>query len=237
MSNNRTGNDTGSQQINSQFRTYKQNVSKGTQIIQNVLLPRQVINLPIPGAEFYFPALSGQIKAAVIGSFGKDVSNPYYAGTGLKFDIENAFSAIELENPDLVNNLFFQMVAGFDNYIDNRLTFPSIQYKQISKQAYWYGTTPLTNVPIVDISGTLFTADDGLQYYAVNRQQITFFNVSDDTEFWFVTNVAENKWEAIIASHTTIQLPMSGNFHVTQDTDGSVVQGLISEIYNCLPKV
>lgn len=233
--NNRAGTDTGSGLVNSQYKTYNQSVSKGTQIFSNVLLPLEEVFLPIPGAEFYFPVLSGQIKVATVGSFGKDIENPYWAGTGLKLDVVNAFSGLQLKNPDDTNPLFYQIVAGFDNYIDNRLTFPSIQYKQICKSTYATYTGPATHVDIPDLSGTLFTDDNGIQYYAVNRQQLTMFN-ADSAEYWFLMNAAATIYEGLVHPLTSAQLPVSGDLYIKQGVSGSSVNGIVSEIYNCLPK-
>lgn len=212
---------------------------RGTQIFDGIILPNTTITVPIPGDSFYFPALSGLIYCAPVGKLGKQSQNPYYAGTGLRVDRRNWFKALELRNPSETDSLFYNLVAGFDAYIDNRLTYPNAQFKQISVQTYSVYRAGATEVTIDDMSGTVITDDNGNEWYAVNRQLIEFFN-ADEEHYFFLLNTARTKDCGMAQPLTSAAFPVSGNFKAVQGASsagGEQVNGIIAEIYNCLPKL
>lgn len=211
--------------------------AKGTLTYQGIILPEQIINLPCAGDFIYFEALSDLIYASTLNKFGKSPENPYYGGTGMRYDRVNAFRALELRNPSSTDNLFFNVIAGFDNFIDNRLNLSASNYKQVSIQTYSaYRGGAAATATIEDLSGTVITDDNGNEWYAVNRQLILLFN-NDGSEYWFLTNTADTKDEGSAQPLTNNQFPVSGDFKAKQGTLGNTLNGIITEIYNCLPKL
>lgn len=211
--------------------------AKGTQTIKNIIPAGASQYFPCDGEFFYFEAASGPINVAPDCAYGKGVENPYGTGLGLRLDRINSFHGLQIRNPDASNSVFFQMKVGFDAFIDNRLIYPDLLFKQITIQTYSTYRSAATSATVTDLSGTVITDNNGNQWYAVNRQLLCLFN-NDSTEYWFLTNTADTKDEGSLYAGHSIQLPVSGNFKVFQGgSHSSSVNGIITEIYNCLPKI
>lgn len=219
--------------------SYDNEADKGTLNPRLIIPAATSIYLPIAGDFFYFPALSDLIYCAPVCRYGKQVENPYFAGTGLRLDRVNAFKGLQLRNANATDTLFVDLVAGFDSYIDNRLTYPNAQFKQVIVQTYGNNYPPnaqATSVTVEDMSGTTITDSNGNQYYAVNRQLLLVFN-ADAAEYQHVTNTAKTQYLGFAQPITSLQLPISGDVKVIQGLVGSLVNAVVSEIYNCLPKL
>lgn len=214
--------------------------AQGTQTEKNILPAGASQYFPMTGEFFYVEASSGQINIAPNCAYGKGPENPYGTGTGLRVDRINAFTGLQIRNPNPDEPVFFQLKCGFDSFIDNRFISTDFLFSQVIKKTYSiFHDLPTKIVTITDLSGTIITDNNGNQWYAVNRQLLCLFNSSSD-DYWFLQNSGQTTEEGLVHPLQSIQLPIGGDFKVIQnhatigDTD---VNGVVSEIYNCLPKL
>lgn len=216
----------------SQGQAPKSPQGRGSLKLRNVVPAGGSVPFPIAGSFFYVTAASGSIE---VRPSGGDFT-PYDVGTGLTFALENSFAQIEVRNPSAVNAVAFEIVYGFDTFIDNRVIIASNITQQVA-----YPTAPAVgavNINIPDISGAPFTDINGNSWYAIAREGIYIGNTDAAATYLlqkFGSVVANGPAVAPIYPLTTLRYASAGNFCL--NVGGGAINAIVSEIYFAIPKV
>lgn len=227
---------------NNSFRTNAQGdfrgalTAKTSQILSNGVLAGKTIPLPITGTTFYVTASSGPIEIRPHSKSGPGSWAQYTPGTGLDVLEENAFSMLEVRNPNAAAPVVFQMFIGWDQFIDKRLILAIAQTPQVVFPTYPVASAA-PNVDIVDLSGQAFTDINGNEWYALYRVAILVSN--PDTGVTFNVQHAGSViagGPAIISvpPQTAVRLDIAGDYSL--NLGGSNINALVSEIYAAIPK-
>ena len=145
-------------------------LTRATLSVANVIPAGGHLAVPCQGNQFYVSASSAPINVRPAGG----VYVQYATGTGLGIPLENAFDRLDIENPNAFA-IAFQIIYGFDNFIDKRLIV-----SQQEQPIVTYPTYPVANaaavVNITDRSGQEFQDINGNSWFALYRVAIEIAN-------------------------------------------------------------
>ncbi len=203
---------------------------RGSLKIRNVVPAGQTVPFPVTGTFFYVTAASGTIQ---IKPSGGDFT-PYDVGTGLGFDGVNAFSQLEVKNPSAVNAVAFEIIYGYDTFIDNRVIVASNITTVVAKPTAPAAGAVAINMP--DISGQQFADINGKLWYAIAREGIYVFNTDGATTYLiqqFGSVVANGPAVGAVYPLTTLRLGLAGDY--CMNTGGGAINAIVSELYFAIP--
>lgn len=222
---------TGNNRVSANGEALLAQKSRGSQFIQNVILPGQSLQVPANGTQFYVRVATGPIMIKP----DSGTENEYEVGTGLQLDIVNQFSLLQITN-NQATAIVFEIFVGFDVYIDKRFYLNSTITPQVV-----YPTSPVaateTTIDIPDISTLLFQDINGNEFYALQRTCVLISNVDTGVTLLIqAANATVSGGPAVgsVPPETTFRLDASGDFALT--LGGAAVNAIVSEIYTALPK-
>lgn len=196
----------------------------------NILPAGGTLPINASGTQFYVTIATGDIEIRP----SRGIFNTYAAGTGMQLTLENAFSLLEVRNPNAYP-VVFQVFVGFDQFIDNRLVLVQTGQKVVAKPTY---PTPnsASVVNITDISTQQFTDINGGKWYALSRVAILLFNPDAGVALLVqkANSVTSNDLAiGIVLPNTSIRLDVSGNYRLT--LGGANINAIVSELYEAIP--
>jgi hypothetical protein len=187
------------------------------------------LNVPAYGTQFYFRVLTAEISVKPkTGVFSK-----FNQGEGQNFSIENTFDMLQLRN-DNTFAVVFEMVVGFDDFIDNKLILSNSINTSVA-----FPTTPTpnvaTNININDLSGTLFTDINGKNWYALARTAIVITNFATGVNLLLqkAGSVVSNGPAVMgILANSVIRIDLSGNYCL--NVGGGTINATVCELYQAI---
>lgn len=188
------------------------------------------VPIALPGTQFYITASNGKINIRPSGgSF-----NAYQQGTGLQLILENAFSGLEVQNPNAFP-VVVQMFVGFDDYIDRRLYLNNLNTPLVAFPTYSLASTAPA-VGITDISGQGFFDIDGNPWLALQRAAIVISNL--DTLATILVQrqgsvIQNGPAIAAVFPLTSWTEPLTGTYSL--NVGGGNINALVHEIYQAIP--
>lgn len=216
--------------------------SKTSFTITTTIPAGNTIPLPVSGNQFYLSVSSGQLQIRP----SNGIFVPYDAGTGLRVPPENSFTLLEVKN-ETASSIAFQLVIGFDEFIDKRLILASTAIFPVLKPTYSVPQTVGTFfVDVPDITGQEFLDANGTKWLAISRVAILVFNLDVAVNLLVqkagatappasgppITNPAVG----VAYPLTTLRLDVSGNYRIQNAASVVDLNGIVSEIYNAILK-
>lgn len=200
--------------------------SRTAQVINNIVPAGGTLPMPINGSLFYLLVATLPLKIRPAGG----VFNPFGAGQGQTFSLENQFNLLEIRNENTVA-VVFSIYVGFEGFIDNTL----IINQQSGQKEVAYATSPVPNVSaniaIPDLSGSPFVDSNGSTWYALERVGIYVSN-ADAAAVYSLANNANTKDLIFFQPLQTLNLPWSGNFRMQEAGN---INAIVAEVYRAIP--
>jgi hypothetical protein len=203
------------------------NEKRTFQVINSIIPAGQTLPFPINGDSFFVLAASGPLSIRQTGGGFAT----YYAGQGYLVDRSNIFKGIEIKNPNAAAGVVFSLMVGFGRIEDQRQIINSQVKQALICQT---GNTGLVTGTVADLTGTLATDVDGVQWYLINRIA-ALFTVSLSTGNLTIQNAAATQTVALFLAGLPIPPlgPVQGGLLFSVST--GVAYCL--ETYNALPIV
>lgn len=221
---------TGNNRTNSSGHAPVTPKSRTTITLSNIVQPGASLPLPVAGTEFYFSFTTSEVFVTP----DNGVANPYTTGTGLQLDLSNAFSLLQITNRNAYA-VVFQIVIGFDVFIDKRLILDTTTTPVVAFPTY---PTPSSAavVNITDKSGAPFTDINGGKWYAISREAFYIFNTDTGVTLLVQksnTVIANGPSVAAVYPQTSLRLPWSGDYRLS--VGGGNINAVVSEGYLSIP--
>lgn len=196
----------------------------------NIVPANGTLNVSISGLTFYVIFTT----AAIIIKPDTGSDNSYVTGTGLDLDESNAFSLLQVINPNPFP-VVFSIFVGFDQYVDRRVYLNNLTQPQVVYPTYSVANSA-TNVNIIDLSGQEFTDINGGKWYAITRTALLVGNPDSGTDLLIQRLGGTGASPAILPvyARTSVNLPISGNYCL--NNGGGTINAIVSEIYASIPK-
>lgn len=220
----------GNNRVNSSRAIPKSARGKETFQFNNICLAGQTLSFPCSGDQFYLPVTSGKLEVKPDGGSWIE----YVSGTGLAPGLINTFYNIQVRNPS-ANPIVFSLIVGFAEFIDKRVYLPVDLTPDIT-----YPTQPTptaTKINILDRSGSEIQDINGNAFYAISRRAIIVTNVSAGDTYLlqeYDSNVSNGPAIGAVGPGFPLNFPTTGDY--TVNAGGGVIEAIVSEIYQALPK-
>lgn len=204
-------------------------------VVFNTIIPAgTTIPITNSGSEFYLLVVT--LPVLIRPSNG--VFNQYVQGTGERFLDADAFSGLEIANPNALP-VAVSIFIGWQTFVDNRLILSNGQGAGVNSGVV-YPTYPTANAAAVinftDLSGSYFNDINGNRWIAVSRVAIVVCNIDSGTTFLIMKATAATASDPAIAAVyplTSWNEPISGNYRMA--TGGGNINVIAHEIYAAIP--
>jgi len=215
--------------VTSQGQAPDSRQGRGSVRVANVIQSGESLKVIAQGTQFYFRTLTANILAKESGGIFAN----YAQGEGLNVTLDNAFSMIELQNPNSFP-IVFEIFVGFGGFIDNKLIFAWNNVPNVALPTS--PTAGATVINITDKSGSQITDINGNKFYALQRLAIVISNVDSGSTYLIQkadSAVANGPAIAAVFPLTSIRLDVGGNYRMT--LGGGAIAAIVSEIYAAIP--
>lgn len=194
--------------------------------IANIVPAGGTLPVPCTGSFFYFTVLTAIVEVRASGG----AFSVYGQGQGLDVGRDSAFSLLEIKNPHAFP-VVFQVVAGFDGFIDNTLIINQTTGENNVVVATLDTVNSVNSILIPDLAGTKITDSNGREWYAMKRNAFVVTN-ADAAAVYTLTNTDGTKDLTFYQPLTSIRLPWSGNFKIAE---AGPLNLLVAEEYQAVP--
>jgi len=204
----------------------------------------QIFNLPVPagksvqidhdGSMAYLIVATAPVSMRGRTKTGTQAYSQYVQGQG--------FQDTEFTSVEILNNQTFSVVVsvwiGYSSFVDHTLIINNQSIAQVVNPTYPSpGSSPQTNVNILDLSGGTFYDINGGKWLALYRVMILISNLDGGVVLLVQKSGGTGASPAILAVQplTDRAIPVSGNY--TLNNGGANLNCIVSEIYAAIPSM